>query len=244
MPANRRSGRSPTLASFFRAWPKLWRMLREVGVGYTALRVLDRFVPNNLFHARGFFIVAWDLREFPPQREAGLGIRPAWPRDCEALAQFGPPTPELLRRFEHGAHAWIVERDGRPVAYNWVQSGPWHKYDWLVLEKTPNDMFAIEVQVAHGYRRHGFAGLLRRHVASRCMRAGCDRMVGTIESRNRNALAAASKLGYRPIGRVFVLRFLGIGLIGYGRVLRVGRWSARRPHRISLKIFDSPRSVE
>jgi GNAT superfamily N-acetyltransferase len=230
-------------ASSFRPWAKFWRMLKELGPAYTFQQVLGHFVPHSLFHAGGFVVVAWDLRQSPPRREPGAGIRPARRKDCEALAQqLGPSSTELLRRFERGAHVWIVERDGRPVACNWVRSAKsWYKFDWLALEKEPTDMFALEIKVAHGYRRHGFAGLLRRHVASRCLRAGCTRMVGTIDTGNRNALLAADKVGYRRIGRVFVLRIVGLGLVRYAGTVHVGRWSAPRPLSIPLEIFDRPK---
>ena len=90
------------------------------------------------------------------------------------------------------------------------------------------------IRVARDFRGQGLGPRLRAHVARHCARAGYARMIGFIDTTNRNSTRALGKVGFVPIGRIFFVRIFGLTLIHHGPTWRLGRWTADRPLEIPI----------
>ena len=214
------------LACFINPWRQFWRMSRDDGWLFTAIKVLNGFVPESIFHAKGFIIVTGEPHESPTDQANELGVRQATKEDLDLLSNCGYPQSILRRWFKRGARAWLIEREGKLLACYWLDGNDrYYLYDWLVIRSTPNDFWVLWWWVAHGYRRQDIAYQIRTTGVSEFARAGFTRLIGVVDSLNRNALRASQKLGWKSIGRLFILRILGITFVHFGKSLRIGRWS-------------------
>ena len=100
-----------TLADFSEPWREFWRMSIDDGFLITAIAVLYRYIPESLFHARGFIIVADEPHESPVDQSGNREVRPATLDDLDLLSNCDYPESILRHWFEGGA---------RPLIYPWL----------------------------------------------------------------------------------------------------------------------------
>lgn len=212
-------------ADLINSWRQFWRMSREDGWLFTAIKVLYGRVPESLFHAKGFIIVTGEPHESSTGQTCDIEVRSASPEDLDLLSDSDYPKSILRRWFKRGARVWLIEHEGRLLACYWLDGNDrYHLYDWLVIKSEPKDVWVLWWWVAHGYRRQNLAYQIRTPGVLEYARNGFTRMLGAIDAMNRNALRASQKLGWKPIGRLFILRGLGITFVYLGKSLRIGRW--------------------
>ncbi len=239
MGGNAPSSASGILAGFLEPWRQFLRGSRADGVLFTMVTVLYRHIPNDLFHAKGFVIVTEELTRHclvanmsPPE------VRRATPKDLDLLSKCGLPRSVLRGWFTQGAQAWLTECQGELLACYWLDSNErYHLYDWLVLKSPQTEVWILWWWVHPQHRRQDLAYQVQKPGVSQCAHAGLKRMLGVVDRLNRNAIRATQRIGWSPLGRVFVLRILGFSLVKFNRSTHVGRWSWDDPLELSLEGF-------
>ena len=227
-------------------WRELWRKRREVRPLFAAMTLLHTLIPHSLFHVKGYFLFACDVRDSPSIDETDPEIRPATPEDLDLFGAFevteGITLPRSVLRawFLRGARVWIIERGSRLVACYWLDTNSsYYLYDWLVLKASPKDVWALGWWVARDHRGQGLAARIRRPGVSACAHAGYTRILGAVDMLNHSSIRASHKVGCKHIGRFFVLRIMGFTLIHFGRTLRLGRWSSGDPLELPVAMCES-----
>jgi len=215
------------LADFIEPGQRFWQMGRVNGFLITTVAVIYRHIPESLFHAKGFIIVTGEPHAFSADQNSNHRVRPATLNDLDLLSNCGYPQSVLRRWFKGGAHAWLIEHEGQLLACYWLDGNDrYYLYDWLAIKSAPTDAWVLWWWVAPEHRRRDLAYQVRSPGVSEFARAGYLRILGAIDTLNRNAIRACQKMGWKTIGRLFILRILGITVVRYGWSVRVGRWNS------------------
>ena len=206
---------------------------REVGL----LRLINvmghNLLPRRLFDYSIQVVVGRDLAEAGGTPAAVPGLRQAGPDDSALLTAFGTSREAIAGRFASGCRAWVIERDGRLIASDWLNPGAEKMiWEWLCLTGHPGDVWHEIVEVARDSRGQGLGPKIRGQVAADCAREGVRRLLGNVDIDNRRSLKALAKAGYRPLARFFYLRCGRLTLVIHRGRPRIGLWSARRLCRL------------
>lgn len=215
---------------------QLWQIRRDGGFLHTIMTVLSMCIPENLFHARGFLIVARKLNNPPVHKKVAVaGVRSATTDDLHLLAQCGYPPLVLNHWFEQGARAWLIEEEGKLLSCYWLNGNELYPlYDWLVIKSTAEDVWAAWWWVAHDHRKQGLAYKIRLPAVSEYACAGFTQMLGAVDMLNGNSKGGCNKLGFKTVGRLIVLRVLGITLVRFGRSWHIGHWTRDSALELSM----------
>lgn len=235
---------SATLSRFVELGNKVPGKIREVGLLYTAATIFRRLSP---FDTLSFFLCELDLHDSRHNLDNDPEIRPGvFPDDTDSFLALGAPASRLPAKPEPDTQFWVLEQEGKPIAYMWLEPGDFDLdvFGWLRIKTLPNDIRGIKLWVAPGHRRRGIGPRMNRHCAAACAHAGYSRIVSIVDGLNRNSLRADRKVGYKIICHVRGLRFAGVAVIQFGRCLRFGRRSSSRPLEMSVVDFEHVRASE
>ena len=217
--------------------------LREVGVVYTLYLALQHLSSRRFFQCQRMFIIALptdaamrDIKPHPCVREV---TRDATRR----IAAIGGPVQDVEDHFDRGDRCWVFERDGRLVACDWIRHSAQDRVGWIILGKKPGDIWSAGILVDRGERGRGIAAELRAQVIRECARDGVRRMLGFIDTPNRNSVRALARIGYRPLGILFYLRVLGFAAVRCGGRWRFGTWRVSSPLWLSMCDIADPASL-
>ena len=212
-------------------WARLRDKVRREGLPY-ALQRLSRRLPPALFYANRFVVFALDLPL--AQQPAAEAVREAGPSDAAALAHEGRRRAEIQARFGGGARVWIEERDGRLVGHAWCdpRSLPWDHC--LRLTGAPGDIWSSDGWVAPDQRGKGCYTRVKGAAAQACAEAGYRRLIAAVDALNRNSVRANRAIGAEPVSRGFLLRLLGLCLVGHDGRIRIGIWTETKPLELRL----------
>ena len=210
---------------------------RDGGFLYTIMRALHSHVSRRLFHARRFLILARELNDSSRHMKAEAAeARAATRDDLDLLSQCGYPQFVLNQWFEQGAHAWLIEREGKLLSCYWLDGSDFYAlYNWLVIQSTPQEASILWWWVNHNNRKQGLGDQVRRLGISEYACAGFTHILSAVNVLNHNAIERCNKLGLKMMGHLFVLRILGITLVRFGRSWHIGRWSANSTLNLSIE---------
>lgn len=223
-----RSGIAPA------SWRKLRRKISQVGLLYTVQLLLKQYIPSILFAVNSMEINGSDVRNLRRAPESDPNIRWASTDDFDFLVTSGYYSAEQTRAlFARGARAAILVREGELLACMWLEAKAQVgeslvNEDWLRYALSPTDFWTINAWVASDERGRDVYAQVRDFAASDYARAGFTRLVGAVDSLNRNSLRAGRKKGARPIGRLYFLRFLGFTLVRFAGSTHFGWWGLGR----------------
>jgi len=212
----------------------------EVGFAYTLYLILLRVSSPRVFESKKFFVITCDLPPCGSRPPSAEGFREAAREDMALFTRFGDSEREIRHRFALGRRVWVIERGGRFLACDWLGGSVRHVSDWFLLEGSEGDVWSSYIAVDKEYRGMGLGPLLKSLVLQECARLGFKRGLGSIATLNRISVRALSKVGYKPIGRVFFLSLLGFSAVRCGSKWRFGTWSRKRPLRVSLGEIAEP----
>jgi len=207
---------------------------REVGNRYTIKLVWLRLVPLSLFHFEHYFIYGLDLRAWKGGDGGVEAARWARPGDTNELLRIGMQPDQVKDLTDVRYRAGVIEREGRIVAYNWCHTGTTAPWPWMRFSLGPGDVWSFRGWTEPALRGHGLFPQVKGFMAQAYKDQGFVRMVSMIEALNRNQQKANASLGGRPIGRLFMLRFLRLTLVGMDGRFRFGWWSAKRPFTLAF----------
>lgn len=211
---------------------------RDVSPGLLLLRILDRMTPGFLFSANTLVVVAEDTVAIARKAEPDPEMRWGTPDDIDRMTAFGQTPEELRERFERGARPAIVERDGRMIAYEWLQHDSYSEDPWLRLTLSPSDAWSYDSFVPPESRRQGLNKRTNAYLCAECARNGRTRVLGVIILTNQVAMRVHLRRGYEIVGRVFFVRILGLSLVRAAGKTRIGWWTAARPLNLPVSDFD------
>ena len=214
-------------------WDKLRGKIRRDGPLY-ALQLLSRRIPARLFYLNSFIVFALDPPVEPPEPDRPPRVREAGRQDLDLLATEGRSPTFIEARLARGARVWIAQQDSRMVAHAWTdpRSLPWD--GCLRLTGAPGDIWSIDGWVAPDRRGQGCYTRVKGTAAYHCGKAGYGRLLAAVDALNRNSIRANRAIGAVPVSRGFVLRLLGLCLVGHDGRLRAGVWSEIEPLELRL----------
>lgn len=206
------------------------------GLRYTFMRMLHSYIPTHLFHARRFLIIARELRHPSYYTNAATpDARPATQADVRLLSQCGYPQFILNQWLERDARAWLVEREGELLSCYWLNgAGSYFLYNWLAFDAAEQDVWILWWWVNGNYRKQGFGDQVRLRGIAEYATTGFTHILSAVDVLNKNAVERCNKFGLETIGRLFVLRILGVTVVRFGRSWHIGRWTAASPLHLSL----------
>jgi hypothetical protein len=166
------------------------------------------------------------------------GIREATADDAPLFEGIDPGRSARWKaRIEAGEPVWVLLRDGRMIGAANVGGDSRRHPDWLTLEGAPGDVWLTGTRVAPQAGAGTLAAMLR-HAAGVCAARGHNRLLGIVDTVNRNARQAYADAGYRPLGTVFYLRLLNLGLVRAGGRWRRGRGDPQVPMTLPVDSLD------
>jgi len=210
---------------------------REVGFRYTVRLIWLRLVPKWLFQFDHYYIYSLDLQAWNRRDRAFAEARWARPDDAEELLRIGMRPDQVNDLTNARYRAGVIEHEGRIVAYNWCYTGTKAPWPWIRLSLGPGDVWSFRGWTVAEHRGRGLFPRVKGFMAQSYKDQGFTRMVSTIEVPNRNQQKANASLGGRPIGRLFMLRLLGLTLVGLNGRFRLGWWSAERPFTVAFDLI-------
>lgn len=216
----------------------LWRRLREIGPLYAAQKLQHRLVPAALLDLNVLVLSDSPLPDPADYTPPDPGLRWATIADVDALSATGFPPRAARERLERGMRAAILEREGRIVAYSWLELDSYDQDDWLRFIIPSDAGWHYQVWVAPELRGQGLFSTVRSFAAAGCAAGGRRRFMASIEILNRNSIRATRKIGGKWIGHVVYIRFLGFAAVWTNRRFRVGRWTPRSRLELHLDTFD------
>lgn len=214
--------------------------LREVGIVYTLYLAMQRLSSRRFFQCQRMFIIALPIGTDPPDTQPHPHIREAARDETPRIAAIGGPVQDVQDHFERGDRCWVYEGDGKLLACDWIRQSAQDRIGWIILGKKPDDIWSAGILVGRRERGRGIAGELRAHVIRECARDGVQRMLGFIDTPNRNSVRALARVGYRPLGILFYLRILGVAVVRCGGRWRFGTWRQSSPLRLSMRDIADP----
>jgi GNAT superfamily N-acetyltransferase len=208
--------------------------LREVGFTYTLYLVMQHLSSRHFFQFQRMFIIALPIDAAAPDVPPHPCIREATRDETSRIAAIGGPVEDVEEHFDRGDRCWVFERDGKLLACDWIRHSAQDRIGWIILGKNPDEIWSAGILVDRTQRGQGVAPQLRAQVIRECARGGVRRMLGFIDTPNRNSVRALDRVGYRPIGILFYLKIFGFGVIRSGKRWHWGLWSERSPLRLSM----------
>jgi RimJ/RimL family protein N-acetyltransferase len=123
---------------------------------------------------------------------------------------YGPAEREFgFERLGHGDSLIVGECDGEVVFYTWLSDGQIDLDQRVYVETVPGIAYSYKVFTVEAARgRHicaAYYGFIRRAL----LESGCSRIACRIVSGNRASILAHTRAGFRPIGYVWKLVFMG-----------------------------------
>ena len=156
---------------------------------------------------KGLVVVQWsegDLRQHLAEEHYLDESHTVWLRDDQAIC-FAVMDGERLAGF-----AWIALGDV-PAEMN--HDG--HPDTQLPLFLPDNTGFVFHVFILPSYRGRRLYAVLMSHVAQQLPTRGIDRLVLTTECTNRSALRSVGRMGFREVGRAWLIKVGPICSVGY-----------------------------
>ncbi len=207
--------------------------LREVGLAYTLYLVLQHLSSRRFLQCQRMFIIALPIDTDLLNRKRHPCVREATRDETHRVAAIGGPVEDVEDHFERGDRCWVFERAGRLLACDWIRYSAQDRIGWIILGKETDEIWSAGILVDRRERGQGIAPELRSQVIRECARGGIRRMLGFIDTPNRNSVRALARVGYRPLGILFYLRILGVAVVHSGNRWRFGTWRERSPLRLS-----------
>jgi hypothetical protein len=226
------------------SWRKFRRKTSQVGLPYTAQLLFKQYVPNFLFAVNALVITGSDVRNLRRAPESDPNIRWATADDIDLLVTSSLYSTEQTRAlFARDARSAILVREGELLACMWLEAKAQVgeslvNEGWLRYGLSPGDFWTINVWVTSGERGRDLYSQVRDFAASDYARAGFTRLVGAIDSLNRNSLRAGRKKGARLLGRLYFLRFLGFTLVRFAGSTHFGWWGLGRRFVLPVERFN------
>jgi GNAT superfamily N-acetyltransferase len=220
------------VSNFIGRLRKVQSSIEKNGVLNTAVKV---FV--HLTGARLFFLCQLDLCDEELGLKEDSEVRPGvLPQDRQHFVSLGASPEGIPTELEMGTQFFVLEHEGRAVAYMWLQPKSFHSevsWSWLRFRLAQNDIWGQMVWVAPEYRGQDFGPRVNKHALWQAARAGYTRVLSTVGKYNYPSLRADEKVGYKRLCHFFTLR-VGFAVIIYNRSLRVGPWTASRPLELEV----------
>jgi len=215
---------------------KLRRNVRDLGVGNTALYLVDRLlVTASGGRARlyKYHLVAQPLNASgvaPLRADAKLLIEEAHPG--HALSGHFPRPAEVIRqRFEQGARCLVARSGDTFAGYLWWRNGHYEEDEvrcQFVLAEPNCSVWDFDVYVEPRYRLGRTMARLWDEATRRWYAKGARWSFSRISGFNASSMASHARLGLRPVGSaVFIVigrwqlsmfsmqPFVHIGLAGH-----------------------------
>lgn len=221
-------------------WVRLKEKIDEFGPAYAAYLALRRLTREGVFEFRKAIIVALELDPARPGPHDDPEFREVSHNEAELLTALKQDETESRDRLEQGQRAWIIERDGQPIALQWTGGTAREVSNWLILEGSPGDLWGGGIVVDPRCRGQGHGPRLLALTANRISKAGHLRLLGAIDTPNQNSLRAFLKSGYQPIGTLFFLRLLSLTLVRSGPHWRLGYWNSNKRLRLPVAAMSLP----
>ena len=194
----------------------------------------------RLFEVKSYVVVAWDLTAAPPEaaRDGGFEmIAMADLATSPAFTESGIPPAE--RPYDAATRCWIASDGGRLTAWHCLAPETAPIEDWLLMRiEAGGAIWTLGTWVDPDRRGQRLAVEIRHHAAAWARDQGYSKVFGWIRASNRNNLRSARRNGFEPVGRLFVARLGGFGLVRHGRRLRIGRWTMAHPLILPLEIDE------
>ncbi len=192
-------------------------------------------LPRHVFDFGLQVIVARSLQQQSPAPPELPGLRPASLADADLLSVFGTSLPAIEGRFESGNRAWLIEREGRAIACDWLGADNRKSiWEWLILQGRVDDIWHEYFEVVQEARGQGLGPRMRAHVIHYCEQKGYSRLLGNVELDNRRSLRAMQKAGYKQLVRFWYVRFGNKTLVRHGGRTHIGRWDANNQYILRL----------
>lgn len=214
--------------------------LREVGIVYTLYLALQHLSSRRFFQCQRMFIIALPIDAALPEAQPHPCIREAMRDETRRIAAIGGPMGDVEDHFDRGDRCWVFERDGKLLACDWIRHSAQDRIGWIILGKKPDEIWSAGILVDPNERGQGIAAQLRSQVIHECARGGVRRMLGFIDTPNRNSVRALARVGYRPLGILFYVRILGFAVAHCGKQWRFGAWRDGSPLRLSMCDIADP----
>lgn len=214
--------------------------LREVGLAYTLYLALQRLSSRRFFQCQRMFIIALPIDAAACDVPPHPCIREATRDETSRIAAIGGPVADVEEHFDRGDRCWVFERDGMLLACDWIRHSAQDRIGWIILGKSSDEIWSAGILVDRTQRGQGIAPQLRAQVIRECARSGVRRMLGFIDTPNRNSVRALDRVGYRPLGILFYVRFLGFAVVHSGKRWRFGVWREGSPLRLSMCDIADP----
>jgi RimJ/RimL family protein N-acetyltransferase len=222
-------------------WHRFTSKVREVGLPYTLQLLVERFVPRILLDARVVYLCELDLSDALTANRPDPEIHLAEAEEFDHLVAHHEVVSTLQEKLGPGVLLWLLGRSSEIEAFMWLNSKAIQPSHWIRFELAPNEIAGIFLWVSPDRRGAGLGPRMNRHVSHESARSGFTRIVSTVDALNRNSLRADEKVGYRRIGKVFIIRILGFGGVFCRGVVRLGWWTTRRP--LALPVAEIERSL-
>lgn len=214
--------------------------LREVGFVYALYLALQHLSSRHFFQCQRMFIIALPIDAAPPDVLPHPCVREAMRDETRRIAAIGGPVGDVQDHFNRGDRCWVFERDDTLLACDWIRHSAQDRIGWIVLGKKQDEIWSAGILVDPNERGQGIAAELRSQVIRECARDGIRRMLGFIDTPNRNSVRALARVGYRPLGILFYVRFFGLAVVQSGKRLRFGAWREASPLRLSMCDIADP----
>lgn len=213
---------------------RVWFRVREVGLVYTLYLVLQHLSSRRFLQCQRMFIMALPIDTDLLDGQPHPRVREATRDETHRIAAIGGPVEDVEDHFARGDRCWVFERAGRLLACDWIRYSAQDRIGWIILGKEPDEIWSAGILVDRRERGQGIAPELRSQVIRECARNGIRRMLGFIDTPNRNSVRALARVGYRPLGILFYLRILGFAVVHSGNRWRFGTWRDRSPLHLSM----------
>ena len=204
------------------------------GILYALQRAKWRFIPSWLIDVNLWIIVARDVRTLADVDDHDPVLRWATTADVPQLVELGLDAETLDKALGDTLGITVYERDGRIVGYGQYVTREWAQDDWLALTFGPRDFHGAGIWVAPDHRGQGIAPKIMTYAWAHMARNGFGRMVSITNALNRNSFKSAGKVRPGDYTRFWYVRLFGFTCFRYGKMAKLGRWSATNRVEVTL----------
>lgn len=219
---------------------RVGQRLREVGFIHTLYLVMQRLSSRHFFQCQRMFVIALPVDAAMADASPHPCIREAMRDETIRIAAIGGPVADVEEHFDRGDRCWVFERGGDLLACDWIRHSAQDRIGWIILGNNPDEIWSAGILVDQTQRGQGIAPQLRAQVIRECAQDGVNRMLGFIDTPNRNSVRALAHVGYRPLGILFYLKILGVAVVHSGERWHWGLWNKRSPLRLSMRDIAEP----
>jgi len=178
-----------------------------------AFSLAVQFLRSPFFEFHRGFVVRKSLQEpiHIPAPKVAVTIRQATLDDLPLLETIVPPlrVRRFAKKMQAGEICFVAIQEQRVVGYCFGGFANTSSTEDAQLKLGPKEAYAWAGYVLPPYRRQGVWGAVHLALCRLQQEKGYETCVGLVDGRNRAALGALEKIGFRATDRVTYLRILG-----------------------------------